>query len=90
MIDLAKQVFVANRPSASADSFGTIKPCGTISVHERMDRNFDIPADSAYCIKSITIDDTVIIDNIFDTVYTYTFKNIKSNHTIINRPIPIP
>ncbi len=63
--------------TSSAGSNGTIDPEGDIAVTEGDDKTFTITADSGYHIKDVIVDDESI-----GAEGSYTFDNVKANHTI--------
>ena len=62
---------------ATAGAGGSISPSGNVSVREGRDRTFTITPDKGYAISNVKIDGKSI-----GAVKSYTFKNVRRNHTI--------
>ena len=62
---------------ASAGSGGIISPSGNVSVARGKDQTFSINPVNGYRISDVIVDGKSI-----GTVSTYTFDNVKANHTI--------
>jgi hypothetical protein len=63
--------------TASAGRGGSISPAGSISVNSGSYRAFIFKPNTGYCISSVKIDGISI-----SPITSYTFNNIKANHTI--------
>ena len=63
--------------TATAGEGGTITPNGDVSVKEGASQTFTIAADSGYEIADVLVD-----GNSVGAVETYTFDEVKANHTI--------
>ena len=68
--------------TASAGSGGTISPSGSVSVTNGTNKTFTITPNTGYYIASVKVDGSNIGIADPDTVNTYTFNSINSNHTI--------
>ena len=66
---------------ASAGFGGTISPSGAVTVDYGDSQSFTITANPGYFIYRILVDGSPISFN-NQLEYTYTFKNVASNHTI--------
>ena len=62
---------------ASAGANGTISPNGSVSVARGKDQTFTISAINGYRIADVLVDGKSV-----GNVSTYTFENVKANHTI--------
>lgn len=62
---------------ASSGANGTISPEGSVTVAAGTDKTFTITADTGYHISDVKVDGVSV-----GTVSSYTFKNVKANHTI--------
>jgi hypothetical protein len=62
---------------ASAGNGGTISPLGTVTVSEGSSQNFSITPLAGFAIASVTVDGSSA-----GAVSTYTFSNIRGDHTI--------
>lgn len=62
---------------ASAGANGTISPNGSVSVARGKDQTFTINAINGYRIADVLVDGKSV-----GNVSTYTFENVKANHTI--------
>ena len=62
---------------ATAGTGGSISPSGNVSVREGRDRTFTITPDKGYAISNVKIDGKSI-----GAVKSYTFENVRRNHTI--------
>ena len=62
---------------ATAGAGGSISPSGNVSVREGRDRTFTITPDKGYAISNVKIDGKSI-----GAVKSYTFENVRRNHTI--------
>ena len=62
---------------ATAGAGGSISPYGNVSVREGSDRTFTITPDKGYAISNVKIDGRSI-----GAVKSYTFENVRRNHTI--------
>ena len=56
---------------------GSISPSGNVSVREGRDQTFTITPDKGYAVANVKIDGKSI-----GAVKSYTFENVKGNHTI--------
>ena len=61
----------------TAGAGGSISPSGNVSVREGRDRTFTITPDKGYAISNVKIDGKSI-----GAVKSYTFENVRRNHTI--------
>jgi Divergent InlB B-repeat domain len=64
--------------SASAGTGGSISPSGISTVNYGGSKTFRISPNRGYKIKSVSVDGVSI-----GAVSTYTFSNVKANHTIV-------
>ena len=62
---------------ATAGVNGAISPSGNVSVREGRDQTFTITPDKGYAISDVKIDGKSV-----GAVKSYTFENVKGNHTI--------
>lgn len=62
---------------ASSGANGSIDPVGSVKVAAGTDKTFTITADTGYHISDVKVDGVSV-----GTVSSYTFKNVKANHTI--------
>ena len=62
---------------ATAGAGGSISPTGNVSVREGRDQTFTITPDKGYAVSNVKIDGKSI-----GTVKSYTFENVRRNHTI--------
>jgi hypothetical protein len=62
---------------SSAGTGGTISPSGNVTVNYGTSRTFAITANSGYYIADVKIDNVSV-----GSVTTYTFNNVKNDHTI--------
>ena len=62
---------------AAAGTGGSITPSGNVSVREGRDKTFTITPDKGYAVANVKIDGKSI-----GAVKSYTFKNVRRNHTI--------
>jgi hypothetical protein len=80
-IDATADIIVSDDLSylitATSDSTGTISPSGSVAVKYGEDQTFTITPNSGYEIDSVKVDgkDVTVTNN------SYTFTNVKSNHT---------
>ncbi len=65
---------------ASANSFGTISPSGTVTVNAGANQTFTFTPNANATIDSLIIDNGAPIAH---TQSTYTFNNVIANHTIV-------
>lgn len=63
--------------TAEAGDGGSISPSGRVSVTAGANRTFTITADDGYEIADVIVDDESV-----GAVSSYTFKNVRANHTI--------
>lgn len=63
--------------TASAGSGGAIDPAGNVRVSSGSDKTFTITADEGYEIADVLVDGKSV-----GAVRSYTFENVKANHTI--------
>ena len=63
--------------TAEAGEGGSISPSGRVSVTAGANRTFTITADDGYEIADVIVDDESV-----GAVSSYTFKNVRANHTI--------
>ncbi|MBP7526935.1 MAG: fibronectin type III domain-containing protein [Syntrophorhabdaceae bacterium] len=63
--------------SASAGTGGSISPSGNVSVASGSSRSFIITPASGYTISGVTVDGQSV-----GAVSSYTFSNVRANHTI--------
>ena len=63
--------------TASAGTGGTITPSGSCSIREWLDKTFTITPDSGYEIADVLVDGKSV-----GAQPSYTFKDVRSNHTI--------
>jgi len=66
--------------TATAGENGTITPNGEVVVYEGDDQNFTIVAAEGYRVASVMVDETEVVAQLVNGVYTFT--NITANHTI--------
>ena len=62
---------------ATAGVNGSISPTGNVSVREGRDQTFTITPDKGYAVAKVLIDSKNV-----GAVKSYTFENVKKNHTI--------
>ena len=62
---------------ATAGHGGKISPAGAVTVSEDDDQTFTITADSGYSIADVVVDGVSV-----GAVDSYTFEDVKANHTI--------
>ena len=62
---------------ATAGVNGSISPSGNVSVREGRDQTFTITPDKGYAVARVLIDSKNV-----GAVKSYTFENVKKNHTI--------
>ena len=62
---------------ATAGVNGSISPAGSVSVRSGKDQTFTITPDKGYAISDVKIDGKSV-----GAVKSYTFENVKGNHTI--------
>ena len=62
---------------ATAGVNGSISPSGNVSVREGRDQTFTITPDKGYAVSKVLIDSKNV-----GAVKSYTFENVKKNHTI--------
>ena len=62
---------------ATAGVNGSISPTGNVSVREGWDQTFTITPDKGYAVAKVLIDSKNV-----GAVKSYTFENVKKNHTI--------
>ena len=62
---------------ATAGVNGSISPTGNVSVREGRDQTFTITPDKGYAVVKVLIDSKNV-----GAVKSYTFENVKKNHTI--------
>ncbi len=62
---------------ASADKNGTITPDGKIRVRRNANKTFEIKPNAGYQISDVQVDGKSV-----EAKSTYTFENVKENHTI--------
>jgi hypothetical protein len=72
--DFEIDTFIIN---AKAGPGGTITPSGTVIVNYGADQTFTIIPDAGHVVADVKIDGTSI-----GAVYSYTFTNVMTNHTI--------
>ena len=63
--------------TATAGTGGSISPSGTVTVNEGASRTFTITPNSGYAISNVLVDGQSV-----GAVRSYTFSNVRSNHTI--------
>lgn len=63
--------------TASAGTGGTITPSGSCSIREWLDKTFTITPDSGYEIADVLVDGKSV-----GAQSSYTFEDVRSNHTI--------
>lgn len=63
--------------SASAGSFGSITPSGTVTVNHGANQTFAIAANANYHISNVQVDGQAM-----GPIATHTFTNVTANHTI--------
>lgn len=63
--------------TASAGTGGTITPSGSCSIREWLDKTFTITPDSSYEIADVLVDGKSV-----GARSSYTFEDVRSNHTI--------
>jgi hypothetical protein len=63
--------------SASAGSFGSITPSGTVTVNHGASQAFAITANANYHISNVQVDGQAM-----GPIATHTFSNVTANHTI--------
>jgi len=63
--------------TASAGTGGTISPTGSVSVNSGANQTFSITPSTGYTIAIVTVDGISV-----GAVTSYTFGNVKGNHTI--------
>jgi hypothetical protein len=63
--------------SSSAGTGGSISPSGSVSVSSGSSRSFTITPNSRYRIRYVLVDGVSV-----GAVSSYTFSNVKANHTI--------
>ncbi|HLB01041.1 MAG TPA: hypothetical protein VJO14_06615, partial [Bacteroidota bacterium] len=71
--------------TASAGIGGYISPSGSVSVHSGSSKTFNITANSAYHVETVTIDGvttTVETSPHAPATYSHTFTSVSANHTI--------
>ncbi|MCG8698061.1 MAG: sulfatase-like hydrolase/transferase, partial [Bacteroidales bacterium] len=71
--------------NASAGANGSITPLGKVTVNQGANQTFTIKANTGYKVKDVLVDNISVGD-----VTTYTFQNIKANHTIRATFAPVP
>lgn len=71
--------------SASSGSNGAISPSGQISVNDGDSQTFDFTPNSGYQISDVQVDGQSI-----SVVSTYTFSNVKQDHTISVNFMTVP
>ncbi len=76
-------VAITHSITASAGSNGSITPEGSMTINEGEDQTFTITADSSYVIEDVLVDGTSV-----GTVSSYTFSNVKADHTISASFVP--
>lgn len=76
-------VRITHSITASAGSNGSITPAGSVSVNEGEEQTFDISANSGYEIEDVLVD-----NNSVGAVSSYTFSNVKADHTISASFVP--
>jgi predicted ester cyclase len=81
----ASFVQVMHSITASAGSNGSITPEGTITVAEGSDQTFDIVADTDFEIEDVLVDGTSV-----GAVSSYTFTNVKNDHSIVAEFVSVP
>jgi hypothetical protein len=81
----ASFVQVLHNITASAGSNGSITPEGIITVAEGSDQTFEISADIDYKIEDVLVDGSSV-----GAVSSYTFSDVKANHTIAAEFVSIP
>ena len=67
--------------TATADPGATISPAGTVSASAGSSRTFTFSAEPGYYISDLIVDGTYLPQSAID-LGTYTFYNVRSNHTI--------
>ncbi|MBS7619832.1 hypothetical protein KEJ21_04205, partial [Candidatus Bathyarchaeota archaeon] len=68
---------VAHFISSNASSGGSVSPLGTVEVIEGYNKTFQISPDEGYHIYDVVVDEVHL-----GPVQTYTFANVRENHTI--------
>lgn len=63
--------------TATAGRYGSISPSGRVSIQNGTDQTFSMRADTGYHVQSVLVD-----GNSVGQVNTYTFRNIRDDHTI--------
>ncbi|WP_028323900.1 InlB B-repeat-containing protein [Desulfatirhabdium butyrativorans] len=66
--------------TATAGDHGSINPSGSVSVERGNDKAFTIKPDTDYQVSSLLVDGSPT--SISETGGTYTFNNVKKDHTI--------
>ncbi|MBO5914400.1 MAG: hypothetical protein J6Q72_03545 [Clostridia bacterium] len=61
---------------------GAINPAGVATVYKGGYKTYYITAQEGYVIKSVRVDGNEISDAIGQKIYSYTFEDIRENHTI--------
>ena len=64
--------------TASAGSNGSISPSGSVILSQGSSRTFTITPNSGYRVSDVRVDGSSV-----GAVTTYTFSNVRANHTII-------
>ncbi len=88
----AKWTIITYTITASAGTGGSISPLGNVVVNYGASQTFTITPDAGYMISKIIVDGkAVYVSQTYKA--TYTFKNVKSNHTIraefVKKPKPM-
>ena len=63
--------------TASAGTWGSITPSGTVTVNQGANQSFAITPSSGYTVSSVTVDGANQ-----GAINSYTFSNVQANHTI--------
>ncbi len=74
--------------SVNNTNYGNISPSGSVEVTQGTDQPFTITPNTGCFLKQVLVDGVIVFpagmgsDNEVPSSYTYTFKNVQSNHTI--------
>jgi hypothetical protein len=77
----AENIQVSHTIKASDESHGEIIPEGDVKVAEGADQSFEIKADFGYLISEVIVDGSEV-DIPRNTSFTYTFHDVRADHTI--------
>lgn len=67
---------------ATAGAGGTIDPIGRINVNEGNDQAFVVTSSKGYRIQSVKVDGVDMTESIKEAGNSYTFTDVRANHTI--------